>query len=429
MLLRVLSVVILSGTVAAAAACVDRGSSETKQNSKPAANESSAPAGTTAAAPLAAPEFALKLQSLLGQHSLLAADMMRARIRGDDDFAQAANSALGKNTDGITQIVQGAFGDQAANQFKSVWSPHVAAFFTYARGLADHDNAVLDQARNSLATFENGLAAFFSGASQGRLPLDKAKANVLMHVTQLTQQADAYAAKDYAKADQIYREAYAHTYGLGKALSTALLPPAQTVALQAPAWTLRSELDKLLGEHVVLVVDAERAGLRNSPDFATAAATVNANTQDIAAAIDSLFGPAAAKQLQALWADHVDQLMAYTTAVATKNQAARDAARAKLAQFEGKLATFLDAATNKKLDSATVAKALAMHDKMLIDHADAFAAKDYGKAHELEYTTYEHMYGLAGQMADAFGSTVMGKVPAGGAETGEGGMAGQMSHR
>jgi len=428
MLLRMLSVIILSGTLAAAAACVDRGSG-TKQNSKPAANESSAPAGATAAAPLAPADFALKLQSLLGQHSLLAADMMRARIRGDDDFAQAANNALGKNTDGITQLVQGAFGDQASNQFKSVWSPHVAAFFTYARGLADHDNAVVDQARTSLATFENSLAAFFSGASQGRLPLDKAKANVLMHVTQLTQQADAYAAKDYAKADQIYREAYAHTYALGKALSSVLLPPAQTVALQAPAWTLRSELDKLLGEHVVLVVDAERAGLRNSPDFATAAATVNGNTKDIAAAIDSLFGPAAAQQMQGLWADHVDQLMAYTTAVATKNQQQREDARAKLAAFEGKLAAFLDTATNKKLDSATVAKALAMHDKMLIDHADAFAAKDYAKAHDLEYTTYEHMYGLAGQMADAFGSTVMGRVPAGGAETGEGGMAGQMSHR
>jgi hypothetical protein len=428
-MLRMLSVVILSGTLAAAAACVNRGKSETTQSGKPAANATQTSGGTTAAAPLAAPEFALRLQSLLGQHSVLAADMMRGRIRGDEDFAQAANSALSKNTDAITQLVRGAFGEEASNQFKSVWSPHVAAFFTYARGLADEDNAVLDQARTSLATFEKGLAGFFSGASQGRLTLEKAQANSLMHVSQLTQQADAYAAKDYTKANQIYRQAYAHTFGLGKVLSSALLPPAQTTALQAPAWTLRSELDKLLGEHVVLLVDAERAGLRNTPDFTAAAAAVNANTQDLAAAVDSLFGGPAAQQLQKLWADHVDQIMAYTTAVMTKDQQRRDEARAKLAQFEGQLAAFLDTATGKKLESATVAKALAMHDKMLIDHADAFAAKDYTKAHDLAYSTYEQMFDLAGQMADAFGSVVASRMPVGGAETGQGGMAGHPGHR
>jgi hypothetical protein len=121
--------------------------------------------------------------------------------------------------------------------------------------------------------------------------------------------------------------------------------------------------------------------------------------------------------------------MAYTTAIMTKDNQRRDEARAKLAQFESKLAAFLDAATGKKLESAAVAKALAMHDKMLIDHADAFAAKDYQKAHDLAYTTYEQMFALAGQMADAFGSVVMARMPAGGAETGEGGMAGHLGHR
>src|SRR2546423_13248188 len=53
--------------------------------------------GTTAA-PLAAADLALRLESLLGEHSVLAANMMRGRIRGDEDFAQAANAALGKNT-------------------------------------------------------------------------------------------------------------------------------------------------------------------------------------------------------------------------------------------------------------------------------------------------------------------------------------------
>src|SRR5689334_12725174 len=53
---------------------------------------------TTAFVPAAeqntAADRAVRLQALLGQHSVLAADLMRSRIRGDDDFVQAANAAL-----------------------------------------------------------------------------------------------------------------------------------------------------------------------------------------------------------------------------------------------------------------------------------------------------------------------------------------------
>ena len=62
------------------------------------------PGAAPVAAPLPPADLALRLESLLGQHSMLAADMMRGRIRGNDDFAQAANSALGKNTDAMTDF-------------------------------------------------------------------------------------------------------------------------------------------------------------------------------------------------------------------------------------------------------------------------------------------------------------------------------------
>src|SRR5204862_72109 len=141
--------------------------------------------GVTAGAALAAPDFALRLQSLLGQHSQLAADMMRGRIRGDEDFAQAANSALGRNTDAITQLIGSSFGTPAATRFRDQWTAHITALFTYARGLADHDSAVSDQARTALASFEANLAAFFADASQGRLSRDAAQAAVQAHVTHL----------------------------------------------------------------------------------------------------------------------------------------------------------------------------------------------------------------------------------------------------
>jgi hypothetical protein len=375
------------------------------------------------------PDAGLRLQSLLGEHSVLAADMMRGRIRGDEDFLQAANAALTKNTDDMAQLVGSLFGGDAAKQFSSVWAAHVAALFTYARGIADHDDKTRDDAHNQLAAFERDIASFFANASGGRLPPDAAQAAVLAHVDHLLHQADKYAAGDFAGANAEYRAGYQHTYGLGETLARALLSPDDVKALDAPSWRLRSQLGQLLGEHVQLVIDATRAGVQNSKDFAAAGDVVNANTRDLAGAMSTLFGGKAATSFQSLWADHVDQIMVYTTATVSRNTQQRDEARQKLTDFENRLAAFIAGATQRRMPTADVAKALVMHDEMLLQQVDAYAAKDYRKAHEIADSTYAHMYDLSGQLADAFGATVAARLPKGGAETGSGGAAGDVGHR
>ncbi len=66
---------------------------------------------------------------------------------------------------------------------------------------------------------------------------------------------------------------------------------------------------------------------------------------------------------------------------------------------------------------------------MLLRHADAFAAKDYTTAHDMAYQTYDHMFELARQLADAFGATVAARLPLGGAQTGYGGLAAVVGQR
>ena len=376
--------------------------------------------------PLAAPDLALRLESLLGEHSVLAADMMRGRIRGDEDFVQTANAALGENTDAMTDLIASNFGTPAATRFKSLWAAHVTALFKYASGLADRSEGVRDDARAALISFERDLAGFFADASQGRLNRDAAQVALLMHVDHLLRQADAYATHEYATADRVYREGYEHTYGLGKVIAAALVTPDQAAALDAPVWRLRSELGRLLAEHVVLIVDATRAGVVNRADFTAAADAVNGNTGDLAGAVASLFGHAAAANFQSLWADHVDQIMAYTAAVVSHDAQGRDAAVAKLGTFENRFASFLDAATERRLDSAALAKTMLMHDQMLLHQTDAFAAKQYRQAHEMAHSIYTQMFDLAGQFADAFGATVAARLPSGSPKTGLGGMAGVM---
>jgi hypothetical protein len=360
---------------------------------------------------------------------VLAAEMMRGRLRGDDDFAQSANAALGKNTDAMVQLVESSFGQQAATQFRTLWAAHVAALFNYARGVANDDRAVRDQARSTLNTFETDLAGFFSAASQGRLPRDTARAAVLSHVDHLLRQTDLFAAKDYAASNKLYRETYAHTYGLGRAIAGALLPPADAAALQVPTWRLRSELGKLLGEHVALLVAATRAGVANAPDFSAAGEAVNGNTRDLAGAVDTLFGAQAATSFQSLWADHVDQLMAYTAGVAMNDTKRRDEAKTKLADFENRFAAFLSTAAGGRMLPADLVKALTAHDQNLQRQIDTYAAKDYPTAHDIAYTTYQHMLELAAQLADAFGATVAARLPAGGAPTGYGGKSAVVERR
>jgi len=321
------------------------------------------------------------------------------------------------------KLVAGAFGSQAAEKFTPLWSSHVTALFNYARGLADGDTTVQNQAKVTITRFETDLAEFFVAAAQGRLPRAAAVSAVTAHIEHLVGQADAYAAKDWSKADQLYRQGFAHAFELGKALASTLLPPETATVLGTPSWRLRSALTQLLGEHVELVVGAMRAAVTDSDDFDAAAAAVNGNTTDLAGAVDTLFGSAAARSFQSLWADHIDLLVSYAAALAKGDDARRSDIGAKLNGFETRLAAFLNGATGDKIAAAALAKALQSHDAMLRQQVDAFVAKDYTTAHDVAYTTYQEMYGLAGQLADAFGAKVASRLPRGAAQTGRGGMA------
>jgi hypothetical protein len=354
---------------------------------------------------------------------MLAADMMRGRIRNDPDLAQAANAAIGKNTDALGKLFAAELGSDAAQTFTPLWSGHVTGLFNYARGLGAGDETAMAQAKVQVTQIEGKLADFFAGHSHGQLTRQQALDGVADHISHLLDQADQYAAKDYEKSDTTYREGYAHAFSGGKALATALLTPTQAKATEIPAWRLRSALTQLLGEHVELVVGALRAGATDSPDFKAAADAVNGNTTDLAGAVGVLFTPAAGHSFEQLWADHIDLLVAYSAAIAKGDDAARAQITTGLAGFESRLSAFLSTATGKKLAAQQLAKALNEHDAMLRQQVDAFVAKDYVTAHDVAYSTYQEMFGLSGQLAQAFGETVAKRLPVGAAQTGRGGEA------
>jgi hypothetical protein len=395
------------------------------------ATEHHAPAAAPAAqAETASPaEAALRLEALVGQHSILAADMMRARVRADADLAQSANAALGTNTKAMGDVLEPVLGSAGRQEFEAAWAEHIEALFNYSRGLATRDEEVRTDAESELLEYEEDLAELFVAESGGRLDRRTALAGVREHVDHLVEGADAYAAGRKAEAAELYRVSYAHSFDLGEGLARALLPPGVGAELDRPTMRLRAALTRLLDEHVALVLAAMRSAVTDGADLRSVGDAVNANTLDLTSAVDALFGAAAAAGFQSHWADHIDQLMAYTKATAAHDTAGQERARRTLQGFEQTFATFLDDATQHRLGQQALAQAFVMHDRMLLAQIDAYAAKDYVQAHDLGHQTYEEMFTVAGQLATAIGTTVASRLPTGGSQTGGGGTAGTVESR
>jgi hypothetical protein len=179
----------------------------------------------------------------------------------------------------------------------------------------------------------------------------------------------------------------------------------------------------LLGEHMELIVDAQRATFAGSPEFDAAAAQVNANTATLTKAMSGIVGPKKAKEFQTAWANHVEGLMAYTAAVAGNDQAAETVAKENLDGFASRLALYFSDVVRNPLATDPLTDAITAHDEHLINQVDAWAAKDYARAQQVQDDGYQQMVGVANVLVDAVEKVMAADMPAGGSRTGGGGTA------
>jgi hypothetical protein len=371
----------------------------------------------------------IRLQALVAQHSVLVADMMRARIRQTADLAQAADAALGQNTQAMGSLVDNLFGSQAGAQFAQLWGAHIRYFYTYADALANKNASALARAKAGMAKSEAALGAFFAGASKGRLTESVAQAAVTTHINHLLAQADAFSKGDFTAAAADYKMAYEHGFAMGGALASTLLPQDLAARLTQPEWKLRANLTNMLGEHVSLVVASMRAATGQPTDFKALGATLNQNTVALTKAVYSLYGDKPGEAFQNLWADHVDALMEYTSATVKGDTHTANDALARLRTFEPALAKFLAAATQSQLGAQALARAYSEHDQMLVGEVKAYQAKNYTQAQQLSSDAYNQMFDLAAQLSHAMSVSLGKNLPKGGSQTGGGGMASVVGRR
>jgi hypothetical protein len=363
-----------------------------------------------------------QFEQLLGLHALLAVRQMRSVVAAAPELQRAIEASLQANTDALSRLVESAYGGAPADRFTPLWQRHLADLLAYAKGVGGKDSSAEQTARTLLLADADAYGSWLAEASKGRVAASDAAAGVRMHVTELMAQADAYAARDYRQAYRVERAAYEHMFSAGGGLAKAGVTPEVAVGLDAPPEKLRSAFAMLLGEHMELLVDAQRATFAGSQEFQAAAAQVNVNTSALAKAMAGIVGPTKAAEFQRAWANHVEGLMAYTAAVAGNDQAAKTTARQNLDGFAERLGLYFSDVVRNVLAADPVTDAITAHDQHLIDHVDAYAAKDYTRAQQLELEGYQQMLGVANMLVGAIQRTVKPRLPVGGSKTGGGGM-------
>ena len=194
-----------------------------------------------------------------------------------------------------------------------------------------------------------------------------------------------------------------HAHSTAPAAVPAVVPARGAPRAQAAptdAVQLRSDLERLLGAHVLLADELVRARTAGQPARVTAlAGSVDRNQAELAAAVSALAGPQAGESFAQVWSEHVDVLAAYATALVEGDRTAQSALRTRYTGIEQRLGGALSAVAGNSVPRSAVQAAAAEHGEHLLDQADASAAGAHDTAFSVQRTAFGHMIMVADVLA------------------------------
>jgi len=154
-------------------------------------------------------------------------------------------------------------------------------------------------------------------------------------------------------------------------------------AVDTKAASLRTVLNNLEAEHVDLAAAATRAGFDGDPSFNAAAGALGKNTDELAAAVASVYGEEAGEQFKDIWASHIGFFVDYTVAAKAGDQAGMDKAVQNLNGYVEAISTFLSGA-NPNLPKEAVAQLVTEHVGLLKEAVDKHGAGDYAGSYDAQ---------------------------------------------
>jgi hypothetical protein len=335
---------------------------------------------------------------------MLVAFTTNAALNGRAAESSAYLSALDGNSVDLAAVISSVYGDAPATAFLELWRDHIDLVVAYTQALADGDTAAADAAVQELLSYTFEFGDFLEGANPNLRSADVA-ALVETHILSLKAVIDAQHAGDPTATYASLREAYSHMDHVAEPIASALasqFPETLGGDAGSAAADLRIRLNQILQEHVGLALSATGATLGGrTPEFEAAAAQLDANGEDLAAAFASLFGDPVGEEFLDGWRSHIDIIMTYTDAVAEHDTAKADLQLQAFAAYTMEFGTLLHS-LHPGLNAAGVTELFKMHWFGLQYVIDAQAAGDFVTAAEDTRHGLGHMGLIADPFAEAF---------------------------
>lgn len=367
--------------------------------------------GATATAPAApakdgpASDLRIGLGRMLGEHAYLLMEAMRATASDRPDV-DAIVGGIDENTEDLTAAIAGVYGPAAGTSFERLWRQHIDAAIDWADAQAAGNTSAAGAADASMANFRTRFNKFLARANPD-LSGDAEAHALRLHLDQLT----SFISMDYKQVFRTQRAAYSHMFEFGDSIAEAIATqfpdryPGAKVAF-SPRTTLRLDLGRLLGEHLVLAAEAMRAGLDARQGSDAAAASLKANGKDLAALIGQVYGPDAQSRFNRLWNRHINAYLDYINAIRTDDAGKRRAALDELHGYHTRLAAFIHKAV-PSLRTRDLKALISHHVTALINQVDAAAAGDHDRSVAVTREAYAHMF----VVGDALGTAIADQFP------------------
>ena len=418
--IRIAALAALTALVAAAA-CTSNSSSSSSATTSGQGGVSPATSMSTADITTGSSALRATLSTQLQEHVYLAGIATGAALQDGPTSAafKAAAATLDLNSQDLAASVASVYGDAAGKTFLALWRKHIGFFVDYTVGLASNDKAMQAKALKDLDGYRADFGAFIESATGGILSKDAVATELKTHIQTLAAAIKAQAAGS-PTAFALLRTAAMHMPMTADVLAGAFakqFPEKFSGSTEDPASALRSTLETQLQAHVYLAGIATGTALHDGPTsaaFKAAAATLDLNSQDLAASVASVYGDAAGKTFLALWRKHIGFFVNYTLGQAAGDKKMEAAALKALDGYRADFGAFLQSATGGILSKDAVASELKGHIQSL---SAAIAAQAAGspKAYALLRTAAMHMPMTADVLAGAFVQQFPEKfVPVGG---------------
>jgi hypothetical protein len=212
---------------------------------------------------------------------------------------------------------------------------------------------------------------------------------------------DSGASTDPAASDSMAAESMApHSMG-AESMQPAESMDDGAADITTAAATLRTDLNYLLGEHLILAAKATGAALGGRTEqFEAYGGLLNTNGADLGAAIGSIYGAEAEDEWNRIWSAHNGFFVDYTTGVATNDQALQDQAVEDLTTvYVPEFSSFLAGATGLPEDA--LAELITEHVLTTAAVVDAQGAGDAAAAADADRQAAVHMRMLGDPLAEA----------------------------